>query len=539
MRSTEPRILAVTNSASLIIGLTFAHRGWDVASQTPGVDTSLDGDVVVFDLGSTRAGLDAASELEPAARALVIGDEEPSDAPPAGVRVLVRPYTVDELSDLVDQLLSPEAAEFETGVDPTQWKEMRAEPAGFGAPTDADPVEGSQAGTPLTRSARSGVAPPGLASTDLAAPVAHDASASEELTSRASGSGDRVRRADRSELRRSLPSRLFGRVADPASADMESAPITSREEASPSSEGTEPPLATDAGPAPTLDTPSVSVRLDDELAVEVNPDDDAEADSEQERAAAPVPPPAPTPAPPPAAPAAAAATALLERRVIQVTEPATSAPPAVRPTRWRARRQKEGTASERQLRERLARVLAATSELERLTDEVPLLTNLTALATAVVREVAVRLEADTVGLWRPADDGWKVVAHEGLTRHEASWTVPFDQPLFSEVHATGGALLLDPVDAVQAAVAGIGGAHTESFMAAAIAAGPGRYGIVAVGRDRQLVESDLDTLGDLALEMAPGLAVAEQLERLRGAGTAGEAAPVAGADERRSWRAEA
>ncbi|TVP75549.1 MAG: GAF domain-containing protein [Nitriliruptor sp.] len=284
---------------------------------------------------------------------------------------------------------------------------------------------------------------------------------------------------------------------------------------------------------------SLTVGLDDELAVEVTPDDDDPAAAQQDRGAVPVPPPPPMPAPPPVTPAATAATALLERRVIHVTEAATSAPPAVRPTRWRARRQKSGTASERQLRERLARVLAATSELERLTDEVPLLTDLTALATAVVREVGAQLDADTVGLWQAADQGWQVLAHTGLTRHEATWTVPFDQPLFSEVHATGGALLLDPVDAVQAAVAGIGGAHTESFMAAAIAAGPGRYGILAVGRDRPLVEADLDTLGDVALEMAPGLAVAEQLARLRGTGAPTGAPPVQAVGDGRPWRREA
>jgi hypothetical protein len=63
---TEPRVLAVTNSASLVIGLTFSHRGWDVASQTPDAETPLDGDVVVFDLGTTRAGLDAAGSCDPA-----------------------------------------------------------------------------------------------------------------------------------------------------------------------------------------------------------------------------------------------------------------------------------------------------------------------------------------------------------------------------------------------------------------------------------------------------------------------------------------
>ena len=526
MRGTEPRILAVTNSASLVMGLTFAHRGWDVASQTPDADAALDADVVVFDLGTTRAGLDAAGELEATQRALVIGDEEPGDVPRAGVHVLVRPYTVDELVDRVDQLLSPAALERSTWVDPPQAVTRPWASSEVAAEEDGDLDEDSQAATSSTRTDDGDAVNTESGSRDLAPDAPGREPVREEPASGTVGNGERGRRADRNEPRRSLSSRLFGRVAD-----------ATPEASTP----TETPPVADTESAAVLATDGVAVELDDKVSVEMAPDADEDAAARHDRGAAPLPPPAPppTPVPPPGTRPAAAPTALLERRVIQVAEAATSAPPTVRPTRWRARRQKAGTASERQLRERLARVLAATSELERLTDEVPLLTDLTALATAVVREVTVQLDADTVGLWRPADDGWQVIAHEGLTRHEATWTVPFDQPLFSEVHATGGALLLDPVDAVQAAVAGIGGAHTESFMAAAIAAGPGRYGILAVGRDRQLVESDLDTLGDLALEMAPGLAVAEQLERLRGSGTAGDAAPGAGADDRRPWRAEA
>ena len=508
MGGTEPRILAVTNSASLVIGLTFSHRGWDVASQAPDAATSLEADVVVFDLGTTRDGLDAASQLEPTARALVIGDEEPSDALPAGVRVLVRPYTVDELVDRVDRLLSPAALERGSWIDPPEAREGEAESA---------------------RSAAAAV---------VANPAADEVPAPDQTTSAASGNGDRVRRANRSEPRRSLGSRLFGRVADAASAEPASALSSSKEQTALAEQPTEALPAADAELAAAMDDAGLTVALDDDVAVEVTPDDDDGEAAEQDRGAASVapPPPPPTSTPPPIAPAASAATALLERRVTHVTEAATSAPPAVRPTRWRARRQKAGTASERQLRERLARVLGATSELERLIEEVPLLADLTALSTAVVREIAAQLETDTVALWRPTDAGWQVVAQQGLTFHGASWTVPFDQPLFAEVHASGGALLLDPVDAVQAAVVGIGGAHTESFMAASIAAGPGRYGILAVGRDRQLVEQDLDILAEQALEMAPGMAVAEQVERLQRAAPM-PPADAAGADEQRAWRA--
>ncbi|MFO7776798.1 MAG: hypothetical protein R6V28_00430, partial [Nitriliruptoraceae bacterium] len=107
MGGSDPRVLVVTSNASLVIGLTFSHRGWDVASQTPDADTPLDGDVVVLDLGSTQAGLAATTDLPVGGRALVIGDEELEGDAPAGVQVLVRPYTVDELTSRIEHLLSP------------------------------------------------------------------------------------------------------------------------------------------------------------------------------------------------------------------------------------------------------------------------------------------------------------------------------------------------------------------------------------------------------------------------------------------------
>ena len=544
MGGSEPRVLVVTGNASLVIGLTFSHRGWDVASQTPDAETPLDGDVVVLDLGGTQAGVAVATGLPAGGRALVIGDEELDGTAPAGVQVLVRPYTVDELTSRIEHLLSP-AGGRTPWVDPP---ELDGVVAAAVEPGSAD-VGGVGSDVALARvAATNGSAVrPGA---EMASGAADDdvegqQEATEEATSSA---GRRSRRADRSEPRRTLTSRLFGRVADPApatGAPSDSADDVHQDEQQVSAAVPVP----EPVPSTGSDEAGTSVRLDDEVAVEITPDDGVAAAPTDPMLSRPLPPPPPAPsmlaAPAPAAsaatapapaPSAPAATTLLERRVIQVPEAGTVTPPAVRPTRWRARRQKTGTTPERQLRERLARVLTATSELEQLVEDVPLLAELPALAAAIVREVQVQLEADTVALWRPAEDGWRLTAHHGLTPNEARWVVSFDQPLFCEVHATGGALLLDPVDAVQAAVAGIGGAHTESFMAAAVAAGPGRYGILAVGRDRQLVEEDLDTLGDLALEMAPGLAVAEQLARLRGGGAPIDASSPEGTSDRRPWR---
>jgi hypothetical protein len=214
-------------------------------------------------------------------------------------------------------------------------------------------------------------------------------------------------------------------------------------------------------------------------------------------------------------------------------------PERQRAHRWFARRQRRGSAGEERLKERLAAVLAATSELERLLGEVPMLGSVESLAEAIVEDVRQQLDAETVAIWGRVGAGhWEVRAHRGLTPVEASWHIPSDHPLFSEVDASGGALLIDPVDAVQAAVSGIGGAHTETFMAASIAAGPGRYGILTVGRDRPLTEPDLDLLVEEASEAAPGMAVAEQLARFRRASNTKVPATIELPEpvEARSWR---
>jgi hypothetical protein len=313
----------------------------------------------------------------------------------------------------------------------------------------------------------------------------------------------------------SLTRRLFGRVA--------------AGERAPTQDGeAPPPIAPDDAPATTLVPPDVT--------------------APEEHAAAPE--HAGTEDPAPLSPATEAADR--STRTIDLTRPTvsdmTTRPGAQvgavdtdrqRAHRWFARRQRRGSDGEERLKERLAAVLAATSELERLLEEMPLLASAASLAEAIVEDLRQQLDAGTVALWRRVDVGhWEVLAHRGLTPLEATWHIPGDQPLFSEVDASGGALLIDPVDAVQAAVSGIGGAHTETFMAASIAAGPGRYGLLTVGRDRPLTEPDLDLLVEEASDAAPGMAVAEQLARFRSAsettvqGTIVLPEPL----EPRSWR---
>jgi hypothetical protein len=420
--ASEPRIIAITDSTALVIGLTCAPTGWEVVCRPTDTVAPADlrgSEVAVLDLGSTASGLDlltavagdaaaadgvaSAGELA-VPRAVVIGDDEPAGALPPGTSVLLRPFTLPQLTEAIDALLAPQ--------------DGSADRSGAGSDAPIDPVGGEPPSVPAT------VEPP-----------SEDAPAVEPEP---------------------LPARLFGRLAEAARDDVASPQV---------------PHVDPAG-------------ADDPRIIEL--------------------PPSPEP----------------ERGT------------AARPSRWFARRPRPATSGERQLRERLAAVLTATAELERLIEEVPVLASLDGLARAIVDDVASQLQADTSALWRGSREGWHVLAHRGLTPHEATWTVPFDHPLFGEVDQSGGSILIDPVDAVQAAVAGIGGAHTESFMAASIAAGPGRFGILAVGRDRPLTEADLDVLVALATEAAPGIAVAEQLARLR----APTRIELPEAVEARSWR---
>jgi hypothetical protein len=410
----EPRIVAVTDSTALVIGLTCLPTGWEVVCHaTEGVRHAelASADVVVLDLGNTEAGFDLVPDDGP--RAVLIGDHVPEGELPEGAAVLLRPYTLPQLRELIEQLLKPVPII-----------------EGHDGPADElnEPVPGVDGVT-----------------TDPEADPAHE--------------GD------------SAPpdARLFGRIATEAQDDLPSVVgAADREGPGDGVAGTS---------APAVSAPASGATGGAGSAGRIGP---------------------------------------VVERIIDLTKLPEAASSSQRPSRRLARRQRRTGPSEAQLRERLAAVLAAISELERLVEQVPVLNSLDDLAEAIVKDLHEQLEAETVGLWRLDTEGWELLAHRGLTTHESRMRVPLDQPLFAELDHTGGAMLIDPVETVQAAVAGIGGAHTESFMAAAIAAGTARLGILAVGRNHPFTEDDLDRLVDVASEAAPGIAVAEQLARLRG-----------------------
>jgi hypothetical protein len=212
--------------------------------------------------------------------------------------------------------------------------------------------------------------------------------------------------------------------------------------------------------------------------------------------------------------------------------------------RWRKRlaapaAEEPSKPSELELHERLVQIFAATSQIESIAAELPIVTDRAALYQAIVMAVADEFTADTVVLWRRAHNGWVAAAHRGLTGREASLPVGFDQPVLHDVDAQTGAILLDPTPSFQNLISGIGGAHTESFMASAIAVGSNRLGILAVGRDEQLVEADLDRLVEMAVEAAVGMGVAEHIERMSSlVGRMGGGRQTQRAPEPGHWREE-
>jgi hypothetical protein len=490
---TGPRILAITESASLVIGLTFWPADWEVASQPTPEDVG-DADLLVIDLGDTAAGVAALDRCRAdgvACPAVVIGNQPAAVDLPGQASLLLRPYSLDDLAARIDELLQG-AAGSSAGV-----------PAA-GQPGDRSvAVPADELSTPEREDG------PGTAIADVPSAMGEPAGDGEETTGTRS------------------VERLFGRLAGrapPARSEDGSVTVPDGD----GRDGDRSASVGEVGPDVILDLTELEPRAGG------SPQPDTGSlggpGSGLPRPATPV-SSAPTKAPPRPLTDALAAAQRAARPVPVAGATAATVAATPRPSRWFARKQRRVSAAEQDLRERLVRVLAATTELERLIDEVPLLADLPGLAAVVVEDLAARLRADTVGLWRHGELGWAVTAHHGLTKHEATWVVSDEQPMFAEVHHTGGSLLIDPVEPVQAAVAGIGGAHTESFMATSVAVGPGRYGILAVGRDDPLTVDDLDTLAEVALEMAPGLAVAEQIERLRATARPPEPEPPA----KRSW----
>lgn len=428
-------LTVLTRNPSLVIGLTFVGRDWEVTA-VEDLDAWPEADLVVVDVGSTTEGLARLRQLDggpsqpPAA--LIIGDD---DAQTSGSQhLLLRPFTVDELTGCIDALLGGEvAAASALGHDDADRSPQ------------APVTEGDQ--TASAHEVRPG-ARPGARTT-------------------LRGWVDRLgsRRKDR-----------------PQGAD--SAVWTTHE-----------PLATPKEPAREPDAREAEAEPSGgevDLVIDLLTEEEAERGSQ---VAHPDGGRTHTPFTDPEG--AVTRTGAVQRAASRFTA-----------------RNREASTPEAEMRRRLAEVITAGSELESLVHDLPLLRSLEGVATLVVEEVRELLNADTAAYLARHEDGFYILASIGLSKVERRLVAPLDQPMLAEVDATGGGLLIDPIDAAHAAVSGIGGAHTESFMAASVAAGSGRFGLLVAGRDRPLTEPDLDRLVDLAREAAPGLAVAQLLRRL-------------------------
>jgi hypothetical protein len=187
--------------------------------------------------------------------------------------------------------------------------------------------------------------------------------------------------------------------------------------------------------------------------------------------------------------------------------------------RWKLRRKATRTAAPEvpaatPLVGRLKSAAAHAREIEDLIEQMPFLADLRAMADGLIGEIDRQFVCAITSVSVRRDDGYEVVAHRGLSRVEAGMIIPVTQSLFSDVLKTHEGVLIQPVDLAQGLVAGIGGARTEAMMVAPALVNGEVAAMVVVGGER-FTEIDLDRLTDLAAEGAPGLAVAELLDRLR------------------------
>lgn len=206
------------------------------------------------------------------------------------------------------------------------------------------------------------------------------------------------------------------------------------------------------------------------------------------------------------------------------TPPPAEILPAVPASRRRLRRRTEVVPLKRPLptpaatsiSTRIGAAVWAARELESVLQEMPLLAEPRAVAHAFLSEVVELFGPETAAVYAPRADGcWGVLAPYRLSKIEADIPVSPDQPLFKEVAAARTGVFVSPVDLAQGLVAGIGGARTETLMAAALDAGGTCAAIVVAGGGGWWTEHDLDRLCDLASEAAPGLAFAQMVDRLR------------------------
>jgi hypothetical protein len=528
------RVLAITTNASLAVALDSMMRDFEVVTVRD-VDQAIAAGpgsaVALVDVGTTDDGCAIADQLH--RRGVTIPFLVVGDVPVESERVsvLVRPFSLEELVEAVRRTArrtasaapaAPPPAAGPASVPPAApAARPRGPEPGHVPPVAPAPSAGAPASAPAAPAPAAPAASPGGPASAPATPAAPGPAAT------------------------GVPPAPVAGPVGPAAPAFESAPAAPEEQvedAPPVARPTPPRPEGPSGPRHGLEpvpTPGPDASRGPVLRAvpREEPPLTGDAAVRQARPVAPstLPEPAPTPGeeagpldePVAGAPATPATSATPAARTTpptpaaRTTPPTPAAPTSLRPaetsTRWRLRRRARPTpseAAESPLVRRLEEAAARAQELEALLEEMPFLADLPTLADGLADEVASELGAQVSAVFVRWEDGYHAIGHRGLSRVEASMVVPETQPLFSDVLRTGEGILIQPVDLAQGLVAGIGGARTEAMMAAPSVVGGECVAIVVCGGPR-FEEQDLDRLSDLAAEAAPGLAVAQLIERLR------------------------
>jgi hypothetical protein len=170
--------------------------------------------------------------------------------------------------------------------------------------------------------------------------------------------------------------------------------------------------------------------------------------------------------------------------------------------------------AEESLVERLRAGLAATKDIEMLLDELPVVGDVTAMAEALLGEVAFAFSPQIASVYLHEGGLFRIIASRGLSRVEQGLEVDEEHPLFSQTLISSEPVLIAPVDLARGLVSGIGGAHTEAMMVGPIHVDGECIAVLVLGRP-DFTDPDLDVIANLAREAGPGLALARALRALR------------------------
>ncbi|MFN2556650.1 MAG: hypothetical protein ABR592_07215 [Nitriliruptorales bacterium] len=175
----------------------------------------------------------------------------------------------------------------------------------------------------------------------------------------------------------------------------------------------------------------------------------------------------------------------------------------------------------------LGRVLSLVEALERMLDERPDLVEPRAVEQRILDEVERELRPEAATLWVPRDDNtYEAVETRGFDV-AAGIRVPQEQSLFLSFKHDVDAVLIEPLDVSQRPVSGIPGLVGQSLVAAAVRVGPSMLGLV-IATGARFTRSDRERLEQLLTRLAPDLAIAGLIERLRALTVASSPARVTG-----------